>query len=108
MLLGTAIAVSVVAFNPQKSFYDIGFYLLHTGIVIFLAGMMIFALKGSSHYVALPDLSDITRETENHMKTVYGWSDDDIDRLKSYRNQIAADSGEITCKPGKMRYNSFL
>ena len=95
VLLGTAIAVSVVAFNPQKSFYDIGFYLLHTGIVIFLAGMMIFALKGSSHYVALPDLSDITRETENHMKTVYGWSDDDIDRLKSYRNQIAADSGEI-------------
>lgn len=95
VLLGGSVAVSVVAFNPQKSLYDIGFYLLHIGIVIFISGMIIFAVKGSSHYVALPDLSSVTQETENQMKTSYGWSDKDIDRLRSYRNQIAGENGEI-------------
>lgn len=95
ILLGGAIAVSIVAFNPKKSFYDIGFYVLHMGIVLFLAGMMIFALKGSSHYVALPNLSSITEDVELLMKENYGWSDNDIDRLRSYRNQIGADNGEI-------------
>ncbi len=95
VLLGGSIAVSVVVFNPQKSIYDIGFYLLHVGIVIFISGMIIFAVKGSSYYVALPDLSSVTEEVENQMKTAYGWSDNDIDRLRSYRNQIAGDNGEI-------------
>ncbi len=93
--LGTAIAVSLVAFNPRKTFYDLGFYILHTGIIIFLAGMMIFALKGSSHYVALPDLSSVTEDTENLMKESYGWSDKDIERFFSYRNQIGGEDGEI-------------
>lgn len=95
VFLGGALAVSVVAFNPQKSIYDIGFYLLHVGIVIFISGMIIFAVRGSSHYVALPDLSSVTEEVENQMKSTYGWSDKDIDRLRSYRNQIAGENGEI-------------
>ncbi len=95
ILLGGAIAVSIVAFNPQKSFYDIGFYLLHIGIVIFILGMMIFALKGSEHYVVLPALSSVTDEVENQMENTYGRDDNDIDRLRSYRNQIGTDDGEI-------------
>ena len=94
-LLGGAITVSLVAFNPKKTFYDLGFYILHTGIVIFIAGMMIFAFKGSSHYVALPDLSSVTENVEDQMKNSYGWSSDNIERLKSYRNQIGTDDGEI-------------
>ena len=94
-LLGGAIAGSLVAFNPRKGVYDLGFYILHTGIVVFIAGMMIFALKGSSHYVALPNLSSITDSAENMIKSSYGWSDADIDRLNSYRNQIGTDEGEI-------------
>lgn len=94
-LLAGAVAVSLVAFNPQKSIYDLGFYLLHTGIVLFIAGMMIFALSGSSHYVNLPPLSSITQEAENQMKSIYGYSDKDIERLRSYRNQIGTDDGEI-------------
>lgn len=95
-LLGGSIACSLIVFNPKKSIYDLGFYILHTGIVIFLAGMMIFALKGSSHYVALPNLSSLTDSAENLMKSDYGWSEEDIYRLRSYRNQIAGEKdGEI-------------
>ena len=95
VLLGGAISVSLVVFNPQKSIYDLGFYLLHTGIVIFVAGMLIFALKGSEHYVNLPSLSSVTQQVENQMKNIYGYSDRDIERLYSYRNQIGNDNGEI-------------
>lgn len=94
-LLAGAVAVSLVAFNPQKSIYDLGFYLLHTGIVLFIAGMMIFALSGSSHYVNLPSLSSVTKDVENQMKNIYGYSDKDIERIRSYRNQIGTDDGEI-------------
>ena len=95
ILLGGAIAVSIVAFNPQKSIYDLGFYILHMGIIIFVAGMMIFAVKGYSLYVNLPSLASVTQEAENQMKNIYGYSDKDIERLRSYRNQIGTDDGEI-------------
>ena len=107
-LLGGAIAVSLVAFNPRKSFYDIGFYLLHIGIVIFILGMMIFAVKGSSRYVSLPDISSISDLTENQMKNIYGWSDRDIDKLRSYRNQIGSDDGEIIDLGYNFRIADFL
>lgn len=94
-LLSGSVAVSIVTFNPQKSIYDLGFYLLHIGIVIFIAGMMIFACKGSAYYVTVPDLSSVTEDVENQMKNIYGWSSKDIERLNSYRNQIGADGGEI-------------
>ena len=94
IFLGGAIAVSLVVFNPQKSLYDIGFYLLHMGIVLFIVGMAVFGLKGSSHYVALPNISSV-ESAENELKSVYGLGDSDIDRLKSYRNQMAGDDGEI-------------
>lgn len=94
ILLGGAIAVSLVVFNPQKSIYDIGFYLLHMGIVLFLVGMAVFAVKGSSHYVALPDIASVIA-TEKELKNNYSFGDSDIDRLKSYRNQMAGDDGEI-------------
>ena len=95
ILLGGAISVSLVVYNPRKSFYDLGFYILHTGIVIFLAGMMIFTLGGSSHYVSLPDISSVTDSVEAQMKSNYGWSNEDMERLRSYRNQIGTDEGEI-------------
>ena len=94
IVLGVAISISLIAFNPGKSFYDLGFYILHTGIVIFLCGMIIFGVKGSSHYVSLPNLSSVD-SAENLMKSSYGWSDNDIHRLKSYRNQIGREDGEI-------------
>lgn len=94
IFLGGAIAVSLVVFNPQKSLYDIGFYLLHIGIVLFIVGMAVFGLKGSSRYVALPNISSVV-SAENELKSVYGLGDSDIDRLKSYRNQMAGDDGEI-------------
>lgn len=94
ILLGGAIAVSLVVFNPQKSIYDIGFYLLHMGIILFIVGMIVYGLKGASHYVTLPNIASVTA-VENELKVAYGFDDSDIDRLKSYRNQIAGEDGEI-------------
>ena len=67
-LLCGAIAVSLVVFNPQKSVYDIGLYLLHMGIVVFVVGMMIFALKGTSHYLTLSDLLSVTEDVKIILK----------------------------------------
>ena len=53
-LLGLAIAVSVVAFNPRKGAYSIGFYLSHIGIVMFLVGCLVYTIGGHSVTVAVP------------------------------------------------------
>ncbi len=109
LLLGGGIAVSLVAFNPRKSFYDLGFYILHAGIVIFLAGMMIFALKGSSHYVSLPNIASVTKAAESQLKNAYGWDEASVDRLKSYRNQVAGnENGEIIDLGFNFRITDFL
>ena len=45
-LLAAAIAVSLIAFNPKKNAYSIGFYVLHVGIIMFLLGSFVFTVAG--------------------------------------------------------------
>ena len=86
-LLGLAIAVSVVAFNPRKGAYSIGFYLSHIGIVMFLVGCLVYTIGGHSVTVAVPDGSSITPTIEYQMLQK-GLTQDDIASLKGYYNQI--------------------
>ena len=67
-LLGIAIAVSIIAFNPRKGFYSIGFYLTHIGIVMFLLGSLIYSTSGYSVTVAVPDGGSITPIVEYQMR----------------------------------------
>ena len=90
LLLGLAITISLVAFNPKKNTYTIGFYLAHLGIVAFLAGSMIYAAGGYSVTVAVPNGGSVTPMLEYQMRQM-GLADDQIASLKGYYNQIPGD-----------------
>ena len=95
-LFGVALAVSVVAFNPKKTFYSIGFYVLHIGIVLFFIGSLVYAVSGEVTNAAPPNVKSITTAMEYQMKQ-NGESDRSIATLKGYYNQVgkADGSGEI-------------
>lgn len=57
--LAAAILVSLVAFNPRKNAYSIGFYILHIGIVMFLVGSFVFTVSGQKLRVDLMEGDDI-------------------------------------------------
>ncbi len=108
-LLGVAIAVSIVAFNPRKTVYSIGFYLLHFGIVIFLIGTMVYAISGSVHYVAAPNVGSITNTMEYQMTSQYGWTEDELASLKGYHNQIGnSENDEIVDLGFNFRITDFV
>lgn len=86
-LLGVALSVSVVAFNPRKSVYSIGFYLSHIGIVLFLVGSLVYAVSGEVTNAAPPNLNSITPTVEYGMRQ-QGITDRDIQNLKGYYNQV--------------------
>ena len=90
LLLGLAIVISLVAFNPRKGAYSIGFYLSHLGIVAFLAGCLIYAAGGYSVTVAVPNGGSVTSVVEYQMMQM-GLSSDQIAGLKGYYNQIPGD-----------------
>ena len=90
LLLGLAITISLVAFNPKKNAYTIGFYLAHLGIVAFLAGSMIYAAGGYSVTVAVPNGGSVTPMLEYQMRQM-GLADDQIASLRGYYNQIPGD-----------------
>ncbi|MBE6608565.1 MAG: cytochrome c biogenesis protein ResB [Ruminococcaceae bacterium] len=95
-LMGLAIAVAVVAFNPRKGFYSIGFYLAHIGIVMFLVGSLLYSVGGYSVTVAVPDGGSITPLIEYQM-IQKGLTSDDIASLKGYYNQIPGrETDEVT------------
>ena len=89
-LLGLAITISLVAFNPRKGFYSIGFYLAHLGIVAFLAGSLIYAAGGYSVTVAVPNGGSVTPTLEYRMMQM-GLTSDQIAGLKGYYNQIPGE-----------------
>ena len=94
-LLGIAIAVSIIAFNPRKGFYSIGFYLTHIGIVMFLLGSLIYSTSGYSVTVAVPDGGSITPIVEYQMMQK-GLTSDKIAGLKGYYNQIPGEEIDET------------
>ncbi len=97
-LLGLAITVSLVAFNPRKGAYSIGFYLAHLGIVAFLAGNLIYATGGYSVTVAVPNGGSLTPVLEYQMMQM-GLTSDQIAGLKGYYNQIPGKQiDEVTGK----------
>jgi hypothetical protein len=100
LLLGLAIVISLVAFNPRKGAYSIGFYLAHLGIVAFLAGSLIYAVGGYSVTVAVPNGGSVTPMLEYQMVQM-GLTSDQIAGLKGYYNQIPG--GEIDETTGKKR-----
>ena len=87
LLLGLAITISLVAFNPRKGAYSIGFYLSHLGIVAFLAGSLIFSAGGYSVTVAVPNGGSVTPVLEYQMMQM-GMTGGQIESLKGYYNQI--------------------
>ncbi len=89
-LLGLAITISLVAFNPRKGLYSIGFYLAHLGIVAFLAGSWIYATGGYSVTVAVPNGGSLTPTMEYQMMQM-GLTGDQVAGLKGYYNQIPGD-----------------
>lgn len=54
------LAVALVAFNPRKNAYSIGFYVLHAGILFFLAGSLLYQALGHSVQVAPPNVASLT------------------------------------------------
>ena len=51
---------ALVLFNPRKNAYSIGFYLLHAGILFFLAGGLLYQFFGHSVQVAPPNVASLT------------------------------------------------
>ena len=100
LLLGLAITISLVAFNPRKGAYSIGFYLAHLGIVAFLAGSLIYAAGGYSVTVAVPNGGSVTPMLEYQMMQM-GLSSEQTAGLKGYYNQIPGQ--EIDESTGKKR-----
>ena len=106
-LLGLAITISLVAFNPRKGAYSIGFYLAHLGIVAFLAGSLIYAAGGYSVTVAVPNGGSLTPMVEYQMMQT-GLTSDQIASLKGYYNQIPGEQiDEVTGKkrPVELGFN---
>lgn len=67
LVLGIAIAISLIAFNPRMNAYSIGFYLSHLGIVLFLIGSFVFTVGGSEIYVDVPNRGSFTPVIEHLM-----------------------------------------
>ena len=88
-LCGVALAVSVVAFNPKKSFYSIGFYVSHIGIVLFLIGSLVYAVSGQVTNAAPPNIKSFTPAIEYQMKQ-QGF---DVEGMKGYYNQVGKSDG---------------
>lgn len=95
VLLGLAITISLVAFNPRKGAYSIGFYLAHLGIVAFLAGSLIYAVGGYSVTVAVPNGGSVTPVLEYQMRQM-GLTENQIASLKGYYNQIPSEQIDQT------------
>ena len=95
-VFGVALAVSVVAFNPKKNFYSLGFYVSHIGIVLFLIGSLVYAVSGEVTNAAPPNLKSITPTMEYQLMQ-QGFTERDIQNLKGYYNQVGKSdgSGEI-------------
>ena len=94
-LLGLAIAISLVAFNPRRGLYSIGFYLAHLGIVAFLAGSLIYLAGGYRVTVAVPNGGSVTPVLEYQMMQM-GMTGDQIASLKGYYNQIPGEQIDET------------
>ena len=92
--LGIAISVSVVAFNPKKTIYSIGFYVLHIGIVAFLVGMIGYSVAGVETYAAPVNTGSVTSVMEYRMHQM-GYTDRQISSLKGYNNRIGGSDGEV-------------
>lgn len=90
LFLGLAITISLVAFNPRKGMYSIGFYLAHLGIVAFLAGSLIYSTSGYSVTVAVPNGGSLTPAMEYQMMQM-GLTSNQIAGLKGYYNQIPGE-----------------
>lgn len=92
-VFGVTLAISLVAFNPKKSFYSIGFYVLHLGIVLFLIGSLVYAVNGEVTNAAPPNVKSFTPTIEYQMKQ----QGIDVDGMKGYYNQVGKrdGSGEI-------------
>ena len=87
--LGVAIAISVVAFNPKKNAYSIGFYILHIGIVLLLVGVMGYSLGGTDLYAAPVNVGSVTSVMEYRMLQM-GYTDRQIASLKGYNNRVGS------------------
>ena len=92
-VFGVALSVSVVAFNPKKTFYSIGFYVSHIGIILFLIGSLVYAVSGEVTNAAPPNISSITPTMEYQLAQ----QGIQADSLKGYYNQVGKSdgSGEI-------------
>lgn len=87
-IFAIALVISVVAFNPNKRWYSVGFYVLHIGIVLFLLGSFIYTVSGVKTNVQPPVADSITPTIEFQMKQRFGYTDEEIAKAKGFYNQI--------------------
>lgn len=88
-----AIVISLVAFNPRKLWYSLGFYALHIGIVLFLLGSFVYTVSGVTTNAAPPSVSSITGTIEYRMQQM-GLSSEQISNMKGYYNQVSRTDAE--------------
>ncbi len=91
-VLGIALSIAVVAFNPKKNIYSIGFYALHFGIILFLLGSFIYSQSGVMTHTSPPNVESITPVMEYQMMQ-NGASDRAISTLKGYYNRVKKSDG---------------
>ena len=90
VILGIALAVSVVAFNPRKNFYSLGFYILHIGIILFFIGSFVYTVSGESVYINVVNGNSVTNTIQYQMERD-GYTKDDILNLKDgFSRKISA------------------
>lgn len=108
-LLGIALSVAIVMFNPRSNFYSIGFYVSHIGIILFLIGFTYYTVSGVTHNVSPPNVGSITPTLEYRMTNQQGLTADDLADLKGYKNRVGnASTGEITDFGFNFRITDFV
>ncbi|MBQ7365213.1 MAG: cytochrome c biogenesis protein ResB [Clostridia bacterium] len=99
-----ALLVSLIAFNPKKLWYSIGFYALHAGIVLFLVGTFVYTVSGTATNAAPPSVSSFTATIEYRMKQM-GITDDQIANMKGYYNQVSKTDENGTAEVIDLGFN---
>ncbi|MBR5539032.1 MAG: cytochrome c biogenesis protein ResB [Clostridia bacterium] len=96
------LAVSVIAYNPNATFYSIGFYLTHAGILFFLVGCLIYAIFGYSVTVSPPSVASLTQGVQGEMYN------DGAEIPSGYYNRIPAKDGGIIDLGFNFRVTDFV
>ncbi len=105
LVLGIAIAVSLIVFNPRRNFYSIGFYVLHLGIVLFLIGSFVYTVSGSEIYVSPPNKSSFT-DVIRYQMVQNGYTAEEVEEFASkFYNEVGSTKEDGTTEIKSLGFN---